>query len=95
MESICDLLFEQSSEDRWGILHLLRQEGMNVTNLAKKLDITTQESSRHISRLGEVGLTQRDSGGNYLSEECAQRWVNGLYGRSAVSPVALDTHGDP
>lgn len=94
MEGICDPLSEQSSEARWGILHHLSQEEMNVTNFVKKLDITT-ESSRHISRWIEVRMTQRDRDGNYLSEGCAQQSVNSLYVRSAVRPIARYSHGDP
>lgn len=63
MENLCDLLFELSNEDRLRILHQLNKEAMNVTDLSRALGLTTQESSRHISRLGEVGLTQKDIDG--------------------------------
>lgn len=63
MENLCDLLFELSNEDRLRILHQLNKEAMNVTNLSKALGLTTQESSRHVSRLSEVGLTQKDIDG--------------------------------
>ena len=63
MENLCDLLFELSNEDRLRILHQLNKKAMNVTNLSKALGLTTQESSRHISRLGEVGLTKKDVNG--------------------------------
>ena len=63
MENLCDLLFELSNEDRLRILHQLNKEAMNVTTLSKALGLTTQESSRHVSRLGEVGLTQKDVDG--------------------------------
>jgi len=63
LENLCDLLFELSNEDRLRILHQLNKKAMNVTNLSKALGLTTQESSRHISRLGEVGLTKKDVDG--------------------------------
>lgn len=63
MEDLCDLLFELSNEDRLRILYQLNKEAMNVTNLSKTLSLTTQESSRHISRLGKAGLTQKDVDG--------------------------------
>lgn len=63
LENLCNLLFELSSEDRLRILHQLNKEAMNVTNLSKMLGLTIQESSRHVSRLGEVGLTQKDIDG--------------------------------
>lgn len=58
-------MFELSSEDRLRILQQLRKQATNVTNLSKKLNLTTQESSRHVSRLSDVGLTQKDSSGAY------------------------------
>jgi predicted transcriptional regulator len=61
--NLCDLLFELSNEDRLRILHQLNKKAMNVTNLSRALGLTTQESSRHVSRLGEVGLTQKDVDG--------------------------------
>jgi len=63
LENLCDLLFELSNEDRLRILHQLNKKAMNVTNLSKALGLTTQESSRHLSRLGEVGLTKKDVNG--------------------------------
>lgn len=63
MENLCNLLFELSNEDRLRILHQLNKEAMNVTNLSRTLSLPTQESSRHVSRLGEVGLTQKGING--------------------------------
>ena len=60
LEDLCDLFFELSNEDRLRILLQLDREAMNITNLSKKLDLTTQECSRHVSRLGDVGLIQKD-----------------------------------
>jgi predicted transcriptional regulator len=65
MESLCDLLFEVSNEERMRILHRLEEGGMTITSLSRALDITTQEASRHVSRLGEVGLTVRDPEGHH------------------------------
>lgn len=65
MESLCDLLFEVSNEERMRILHRLKEEGMTITSLSRVLDITTQEASRHVSRLGGVGLTVRDPDGRH------------------------------
>jgi predicted transcriptional regulator len=65
MESLCDLLFEVSNEERLRILLQLEEGGKTITNLSRVLGITTQEASRHVSRLGEVGLTERDPDGNH------------------------------
>lgn len=65
MESLCDALFEISNEDRLRILIRLDGEPMNVTSISRELDITTQEASRHLSRLGGIGLTLKDPDGNH------------------------------
>jgi predicted transcriptional regulator len=65
VENLCDLLFEVSNEDRLRILRRLQEGVLNVTGLSRALDLTTQESSRHLSRLGDVGLTGRDADGLY------------------------------
>ena len=65
MESLCNLLFELSNEDRLGILRLLSGEALNVTGIARRLSLTTQETSRHVSRLSEIGLTEKGSDGDY------------------------------
>ena len=63
MEHLCDLLFEVSNEDRLRILQRLRGEAMNVTSLSRETDLSTQETSRHLSRLSEAGLTLKDPEG--------------------------------
>jgi len=65
LERMCDLLFEVSNEDRLRILRVLEAEAKNVTGLSRELGLTTQESSRHLSRLGDVGLTSKDADGNH------------------------------
>ncbi len=65
MERLCDLLFELSNEDRMRILQRLREEASNVTNLSRALGTSNQEISRHVSRLVEAGVAQRDADGLY------------------------------
>jgi predicted transcriptional regulator len=65
MESLCDLLFEVSNEDRLSLLKELQGREMNVTAIARAIEVTTQEVSRHLSRLTEVGLTEKDPEGPY------------------------------
>ena len=65
MEHLYNLLFELSNEDRFTILKTLEIESMNITTLSKKLDLTTQETSRHLSRLGKVRLTHKDTKGDH------------------------------
>ena len=86
MERLCDLYFELSNEDRLEILRKLEGETMNVTGLARVLEITTQECSRHLTRLSEAVLVERDPDGGYslsqyghlsLKLTAGQRFVSG------------------
>ncbi len=61
-----NLLFELSNEDRYDILQALTLETYNVTNLANHLSITTQEASRHLSRLVDVMLIEKTISGEYI-----------------------------
>jgi len=65
MEAFYDVLFEVSNEDRHKILLQLADEPMNVTRISKRLGFSLTETSRHLSRIGEVGLTRKDSDGLY------------------------------
>jgi predicted transcriptional regulator len=65
VERLTDLMFEVSNEDRLRILLRLVEEGMSVTGVSRELDLTTQEASRHLSRLNHVGLTSKDAGGSH------------------------------
>ncbi len=67
MGNIFDLMFEVSNEDRFSILLRLEEGALNVTGLARELGLTTQETSRHLSRLGDVSLASKDAGGCSLS----------------------------
>ena len=58
-----DLMFEVSNEDRVRILHELSAEPHTYSDLSRKLDITTQEVSRHVQRLTENRLAVRRSDG--------------------------------
>ena len=68
MTDVCSLLFELASQDRLDILRQLDEEPLVVTKLSKKLDLAVQETSRHLSRLRKIGLTERDvEGFNHIS----------------------------
>ncbi len=58
-------MFEISNEDRLRIVRELGKESLNITGLSRSLEITTQEVSRHVSRLSDVGLTKRSPEGLY------------------------------
>jgi predicted transcriptional regulator len=65
IDNFYNILFELSNEDRFNILQELVYENFNVTNMAKRLSLTTQESSRHLNRLCEVGLIKKNISGDY------------------------------
>jgi predicted transcriptional regulator len=64
-ESLYDLLFEISNEYRCDILVLLSKKPLRVMEIAKHQKFTTQEISRNLARLNEVGLTYKDVEGFY------------------------------
>ncbi|MFX1472707.1 MAG: helix-turn-helix transcriptional regulator [Promethearchaeota archaeon] len=62
---VTDLLFEISSEERLRILHLLDEKARKLSDIAKILDITTSETSRHLSRLVDKGAIEKNTDGKY------------------------------
>jgi predicted transcriptional regulator len=60
-----DLLFEMSNENRYDILLILREQSKRITDLTRHMDLTTTEVRRHVTRLSEAGLIQRDIEGYY------------------------------
>ena len=65
MERLCNLFFELSNEDRLRILLELDGKALKLTHLSRELDLTVQETSRHLSRLSEKRLIQKDVEGFY------------------------------
>ena len=63
MSDFYDLMFEVSNEERVRLLEAILVEKTSFSGLARRLDITTQEVSRHFNRLMEAGLTTRDKEG--------------------------------
>ena len=99
MERLGDLYFELSNEDRLEILHRLRDNPMNVTRLARELEITTQECSRHTARLSEALLVARDPDGSYALTPYGRLSLRLLTNQSFVAEHrdyfnahSLDTH---
>jgi predicted transcriptional regulator len=63
MENLLNLLFELSSEERMGILFNLKAAKMKLSDLSRKRKLTATEASRHLQRLSEAKLIQRDADG--------------------------------
>ena len=84
-ERLGDLYFELSNENRLGILHRLRDTSMNVNRLARDLEMTTQECSRHMARLSEAILVARNPEGAYSLTPYDRLSLNLIAGQSFVA----------
>jgi predicted transcriptional regulator len=65
MEKLSGLLFELANEDRLKILLEIKEKPKRLTQISEKLDLTVQETSRHLARLSEAKLIVKDAEGNY------------------------------
>ena len=63
MEEMVELLFELSSSDRLSLLLEVKAEKQRLTQLARKVTATLQETSRHLTRLSGAKLIEKDSAG--------------------------------
>ena len=64
-DEISDHLLVLGNEDRLRLLRTIQNEKLRLTSLAKVINASNQECSRHLSRLTESGLTRKDSAGFY------------------------------
>ena len=65
MDSVADLLFEFTNEDRLAILERLSKGSATLTEIYKELDLKPPETSRHLNRLTDSGLVERNADGLY------------------------------
>jgi len=66
MNNVSDLFFELSHEDRLGILSTLLESPLMLTKIAEKIDCSSQEAYRHLSRLIESDLVSKTTDGDYM-----------------------------
>jgi predicted transcriptional regulator len=67
LDKIVKVLFVLSSNDRLTLLLEIRKEGnLRLTQLAQKIRGTIQEASRHIGRLTEAKLIEKNPEGSYI-----------------------------
>jgi predicted transcriptional regulator len=64
-ESLSDLLFELSSSERLAIMKHLQSSSLRLSDLAELVNLSLTEGSRHLKRLCESRLIERDSEGLY------------------------------
>jgi predicted transcriptional regulator len=62
---VFDLLFELANSDRLKIMFLAEKQNLKLSHISKKLDMTVAETSRHLQRLSEAKLLEKDSEGLY------------------------------
>ncbi len=60
-----ELLFELANSDRFKILLLAEKQKLKLSHISKNLDMTVAETSRHLQRLRETKLLEKDSEGLY------------------------------
>jgi predicted transcriptional regulator len=65
LEKLSSLLFELANEDRLKILFKLQDKPLRLTQISDKLNLTVQETSRHLSRLSGAKLITKDPDGQY------------------------------
>ena len=65
MEQLCDLLFERSSNESMNIMLSLLEERLKLSHVSRKLDMTVTEASRHLQRLSDVQLIDKDVDGTF------------------------------
>jgi DNA-binding MarR family transcriptional regulator len=67
LDEMVRLLFDLSSSDRLTLLFAIRkEENLRLTQLAEKIRATIQETSRHVGRLAEAKLIEKNSDGFYI-----------------------------
>lgn len=64
-EDIEEHLFNLASNDRLSLLASINEKRQRLTSLAKIIEASTQECSRHLSRLSESGYIKKDSDGSF------------------------------
>lgn len=64
-EDIEELLFNLASNDRLTLLSKIREHRQRLTSLAKVINASTQECSRHLNRLSDSGYIKKDSDGSF------------------------------
>jgi len=85
MKSLYELLFEISSEERTKILLLLQKDHLRLSAIAKKEGSTVTEVSRHLQRLSDTMLIQKDADGLYYLTKYGELTLCMLDGLNFIS----------
>lgn len=65
MEELSDFFLELSHSDRLRALFLIEKEKLKLTHISERLNLSMQETSRHLSRLRDANLIRKDVDGFY------------------------------
>ena len=65
MKRLHKLLFELASAERMNIMLELKKEKLKLSHVSRKIDLTVTEASRHLQRLNESKLIQKDIDGYF------------------------------
>lgn len=65
MEDLCNLLFEFSSTERMRIMQSLIDERLKLSQVSKNLEMTVTEASRHLQRLSDLQLIEKNVDGAF------------------------------
>lgn len=85
MDKLCSLLFELSNVDRLKILLKLQSEEFRMSKIAQKLELSVQETSRHLSRLGDSKMISKEPDGNYRITPYGQLSIELISGLEFIS----------
>lgn len=85
MENVCSLFFELSNENRLRIMLELEIEPLKLTHISKKLDLTSSETHRQLSRLSETKLIVKDVEGFFRLTPFGHQALNWIPGYRFIS----------
>ena len=77
-KGLVQCLIEIASEKRIGILAAIAEKPLKHAQIARRLDMTGSETTRHLNRLLSAGLVTRNSGGEYEATNLAHLINAGL-----------------
>lgn len=66
LDKVSNLYFELSNTDRLKILLRLSEASEKLTEIAEHIDTTHQQCLRHLKRLSEMGLVDKNTDGSYM-----------------------------
>ena len=65
VEKLSEFFLELAHSDRLRALSLIERERLKLTHVSERLNLSMQETSRHLSRLRDAKLVRKDSDGFY------------------------------